>query len=141
MVLTLLGVSFQTLAYEDCRERGGAKYDPPIVNLRIDNDLFGAEQQDQGYSHGFGLTLVSPNLVDYTDDPCLPRPARWLNRHLERLAPDGFEQQNMVVSFGQAIYTPTDHTRADLIEDDRPYSSEERRGGKEWVSTCRSRWS
>src|SRR3546814_20915952 len=29
----------------------------------------------------------------------------------------------MVVSFGQAIYTPTDHTRADLIEDDRPYAA------------------
>src|SRR3546814_3199846 len=76
-----------------CSSDRGAKYDPPIVNLRIDNDLFGAEQRDQGYSHGFGLTLVSPNLVDYTDDPCLPRPARWLNRHLERLAPDGFENR------------------------------------------------
>src|SRR3546814_10970217 len=97
--------------------------DQPIINKRIDNELCGAEGHYQGYSHCFGLTLVSANLVDYTDDPCLPRPARWLNGHLERLAPDGFEQQNMVVSFGQAIYTPTDHTRADLIEDDRPYAA------------------
>src|SRR3546814_18921235 len=106
MVLTLLGVSFQTLAYEDCRERGGAKYDPPIVNLRIDNDLFGAEQQAQGYSHGFGLTLVSPNLVDYTDDPSLPRPPRSLNRHPERLAPAGLDHPTMVVSFRPAPYHP-----------------------------------
>src|SRR3546814_17276949 len=97
MVLTLLGVSFQTLAYEDCRERGGAKYDPPIVNLRIDNDLFGAAQQDQGYSHGFGLPLVSPNLVDYPDAPCLPPPPRWLTRPPERHPPAGPQPPNPVV--------------------------------------------
>src|SRR3546814_18977827 len=69
MVLTLPGVSFQPLAYEDCRERGRAKSDPPNVNLRIDNDMFGPAQQDQGYRHGFGVTPVSPDLVVYTDDP------------------------------------------------------------------------
>src|SRR3546814_20697753 len=100
MVLTLLGVSFQTLAYEDCRERGGAKYDPPIVNLRIDNDLFGAEPQDQGYSHGFGLTLVPPNLGDYTDAPCLPRPAPWTQRPREPLAQDGFRPQHTADTSG-----------------------------------------
>lgn len=51
---------------------------PPTVNLRIDNDLFG--KQDQGYSNGVQLPLVSPNLVDYTDAPCLPRR---MNRHLD----------------------------------------------------------
>src|SRR3546814_19063827 len=56
MVLTLLGVSFQTLAYEDCRERGGAKYDPPLVNLRIDNDLYDAAQTQHGHIHGLRLT-------------------------------------------------------------------------------------
>ncbi|RYG11721.1 MAG: lipid A deacylase LpxR family protein [Burkholderiales bacterium] len=94
---------------------------PPTVNFRIDNDLFG--KQDQGYSNGVQLTLVSPNLVDYTDDPCLPRLARWFNRRLNALTPEGFDQQNMVVTFGQAIFTPTDYTRSDLITDDRPYAA------------------
>lgn len=93
---------------------------PPTVNFRVDNDLFGG--QDQGYSNGVQLTLVSPNLVDYTDDPCLPRLARWINRHVSALTPEGFEQQNMVVSFAQGIFTPTDYSRRDLIEDDRPYA-------------------
>ena len=69
------------------------------------------------------FTLVSPNLQDYTDDPCLPRLARWMNRHLERLHPGEFQQQNMIFSFGQGLYTPTDNTRSDLIEDDRPYAA------------------
>lgn len=93
---------------------------PPTVNFRVDNDLFG--NQDQGYSNGVMLTLVSPNLKDYTGDPCLPRLARWINRHLEALTPQGFEQQNMVVGFGHAIFTPQDPTRSDVIEDDRPYA-------------------
>lgn len=96
---------------------------PPAVNFRVDNDMLGGERQDQGYTNGALITLVSPNLADYTDDPCLPRLARWINRHLERLQPGGFEQQNMVFSFGQGLYTPTDYTRAGLIEDDRPYAA------------------
>jgi hypothetical protein len=93
---------------------------PPTVDFRVDNDLFGG--QDQGYSNGAQLTLVSPNLKDYTGDPCLPRLARWINGYLDWLAPQGFEQQNMVVSFAHAIFTPTDYARRDLIEDDRPYA-------------------
>ena len=95
---------------------------PPQINFRVDNDLFGGADQDQGYTNGAQITLVSPNLVDYTDDPCLPRLARWVNRHLERLAPGEFEQQNMIFSFAQQIYTPKDFTRRDVIEDDRPYA-------------------
>ncbi len=95
---------------------------PPAVNFRIDNDLFGGTQQDQGYTNGAMLTLVSPNLADYTADPCLPAPARWINRHLERLQPGGFEQQNMIFSLAQGLFTPTDSTRTDLIAGDRPYA-------------------
>ncbi|MFD0321147.1 lipid A deacylase LpxR family protein [Lysobacter gummosus] len=95
---------------------------PPTVNLRLDNDLFGG--QDQGYSNGIQLTLVSPNLADYTDDPCIPRLARWVNRHLDALQPaQGFEQRNMIATFAQGIFTPTDFSRRDLIEDDRPYAA------------------
>lgn len=103
---------------ETCEKRTDL---PPTVNFRIDNDLFG--KQDQGYSNGVQLTLVSPNLVDYTNDPCLPRLARWINRRLNALTPEGFDQQNMVFTVGQAIFTPTDFTRSDLIVDDRPYAA------------------
>ncbi|KRG44246.1 hypothetical protein ARC78_05495 [Stenotrophomonas pictorum JCM 9942] len=96
---------------------------PPALNFRVDNDLFGGAQQDQGYTNGALLTLVSPNLRDYTDDPCLPRPARWVNQYLEHLYPGRFEQQNMIFSVGQGLFTPTDHTRSDLIGDDRPYAA------------------
>jgi len=94
---------------------------PPVVNLRVDNDIFGG--QDQGYSNGLQVTLVSPNLRDYTTDPCLPRLARWINGHLSALQPQGFEQQNMIGTFAQGIFTPTDYDRRDLIEDDRPYAA------------------
>jgi len=99
------------------------RHAPPVVNFRVDNDLFGGDHQDQGYTNGALLTLVSPNLVDYTSDPCLPALARWVNRHLERLHPGEFEQQNMLFSVGQALFTPTDNTRRDLIADDRPYAA------------------
>lgn len=48
--------------------------------------------------------------------------ARWVNRYLEGLHPGKFEQQNMIFSIGQGIFTPTDFSRRDLIEDDRPYA-------------------
>lgn len=92
---------------------------PPIVNLRVDNDLLGG--QDQGYSNGVQLTLVSPNLRDYTNDPCIPRLARWVNQYLAALQPETFEQQNMIATFAQGIFTPTDFSRSDVIPDDRPY--------------------
>ena len=101
--------SFSAAARDYCNESTDL---PPTVNFRVDNDLFG--HQDQGYSNGVMLTLVSPNLKDYTDDPCLPRLARWINRHLDALTPEGFEQQNMVVSFAHGIFTPTDPTRRDV---------------------------
>lgn len=94
---------------------------PATINFRVDNDLFG--KQDQGYSSGVQFGFVSPNLVDYTDDPCLPFPARWLNRYLDGLTSKGFEQQNMVVTLGHALFTPNDPDRQDLIVEDRPYAA------------------
>ena len=104
---------------EDCTS--GRTRHPPIINLRVDNDMIGGGQ-DQGYTNGVQLTLVSPNLRDYTDDPCLPRLAQWANRHLSVLHSKSFEQQNMIATFVHRIYTPTDFSRSDLIEDDRPYA-------------------
>jgi hypothetical protein len=119
LLATALPLSAQ--AAEQCGPDAMREH-PPQVNFRVDNDLFGGRHQDQGYTNGAQLTLVSPNLVDYTDDPCLPRLARWVNSHLEALHPGKFEQQNMIFSVAQGIFTPTDPTRSDLIEDDRPYA-------------------
>ncbi|MBN8798488.1 MAG: lipid A deacylase LpxR family protein [Stenotrophomonas nitritireducens] len=123
LALTLTAPPAQAAARQPDTCGGSALRDhPPAVNFRVDNDLFGSHHQDQGYTNGAMLTFVSPNLVDYTDDPCLPAPARWINRHLERLQSGGFDQQNMIFSVGQGLFTPTDSTRADLIEDDLPYA-------------------
>lgn len=93
---------------------------PPTVNFRLDNDLFGG--QDQGYSNGAQLSLVSPNLEDYTNDPCLPATARRLNQFLGWLAPSKAEQKNMMVTFAQGIFTPKERSQRDLIKNDRPYT-------------------
>jgi lipid A 3-O-deacylase len=97
---------------------------PPTATFRLDNDLLGNGHQDQGYTNGALITLVSPDLVDYTHDPCLPRLARWLNDWFadSHQGPSP-EQKNMVFTFGGALYTPKDWTRSDLIEDDRPYAA------------------
>lgn len=114
--LAVLPPSGVTAGDKRCVDRGR-----PVINMRSDNDLFGGSGQDQGYSNGLMFTLVSPNLSDYTRDPCLPGAARRLNRYLRRIYRRDFEQQNMVFSFGHALFTPTDYTRTDLITDDRPY--------------------
>lgn len=107
-------------AQEECDAASVTDQYPPVVVLRVDNDLFAS--QDQGYTNGIGVSLVSPNLKDYTHDPCLPALARWVNGFLARIQPEGYDQQNMVLTVGQAIFTPSDPTRTDLIEDDRPYA-------------------
>lgn len=109
-------------AMPDCRARLEGMHGPAIT-LRIDNDLFGRKDQDEGYSNGLLLTAKSPNLVDYRNDPCLPRVARWLNRYLEWLHPGGFEDQNMVFSFGQQLFTPGDDQATELLPNDRPYAA------------------
>lgn len=107
-------------ADDGCAEAGARDGSRPVVNLQVDNDLFA--NQDQGYSSGVLMGLVSPNLKDYTHDHCLPAPARWLNAYLDWLQPRGFDQQNMVVRIGQAMFTPDDREPSELIEDDRPYA-------------------
>lgn len=121
MLAAVGGTSFAAHAAPPaCTEPAALELSPPIVSVRVDNDLFA--NQDQGYTSGVQLTLVSPNLADYTDDPCLPRPARLLNRYLDIVQPEGFDQQNMIVRVTQGIFTPGDPSRTDLVVEDRPYA-------------------
>ena len=123
-LLVLAGTAFTAPAWADdpsC-QRSNRIASESTLNVRVDNDLFGGLGQDRGYSNGFLLTLVSPNVIDYADDPCLPRVARWLNRRLSILQPAGFDELNMSMGFGQMMYTPEDRHRRDLIADDRPYA-------------------
>lgn len=96
---------------------------PSAVNLRIDNDLLGSGDQDQGYTNGAVITLVSPDLVDYINDPCLPKIARWLNSWIDGKPTSPADQKNMVLSIGQSLYTPQDWVRSNVINDDRPYAA------------------
>jgi lipid A 3-O-deacylase len=127
VVVALLGAALASAwparaASPECAASRAGMPDPAIT-LRLDNDLFGSEGQDQGYTHGLLFTAMSPNLADYRHDPCLPRIGRWLNRYFDWLHPGGFEQQNMVVTFGQAIFTPSDDLATELLPGDRPYAA------------------
>ena len=115
LLLSLSIASENAFAQEQSCPRDNPLRSTGTLNLRIDNDMFGGVGQDRGYTNGFLVSWVSPNLIDYIDDPCLPRLVRGLNRFLEVLQPEGFDEQNMTIGFGQMMYTPTDKTRSDLI--------------------------
>lgn len=112
----------------DCELTRELAEHPPLVNLYLENDLFA--NQDQGYTNGVRISMVSPNVRDFEDSPCLPGAAEDVNRLIDALLPavvPGAAGQddtefNMVFSLAQEMYTPTDWTRSDLVEDDRPYA-------------------
>src|SRR6218665_1056243 len=106
------------VAQSTCAE--GVGYHPSVT-MRVDNDLLGG--QDEGYTNGVVFTFTSPNLADYTTDPCLPALARWVNPWFTWLQPHHAEQRNMSFSLAQALFTPRDSTRSDLIPEDRPYAA------------------
>jgi lipid A 3-O-deacylase len=97
---------------------------PGVVNVYLENDLFA--NRDQDYTSGFKVAWVSPNLSDFSSDRCLPPWLRAASRYLTRLHPgpknDQYDRRNVVFTLGQAMYTPGDRTRKDLIVNDRPYA-------------------
>ncbi|MBD7922946.1 lipid A deacylase LpxR family protein [Xanthomonas bonasiae] len=96
---------------------------PALFDLRLDNDFLGLAQQDQGYTNGAVASVVLPDLVGAAADPCRARVARWLNARTEQWFPGRFTRQQLTVSLGQGLFTPTDGKRADPILDDRPYAA------------------
>lgn len=103
-------------------EQGSSLRGRGTFNLRVDNDLFGGVGQDEGYTNGFLLSWVSPNLLHFRHDPCLPPIVRGLNRYLSFLQPGGFDEQNMFIGLGQLMFTPADRAASTLLPDDRPYA-------------------
>lgn len=104
---------------QSLRWRGGT--------LRLENDLFTGS--DRNYTNGVALTAVSRDLQGELRPECLPQPiglyARfigWADPGFWRDTGDQPASQNLVVRFGQSMYTPEDKTRTDLIPDDRPYA-------------------
>ena len=94
---------------------------------RLENDLFTVT--DQNYTNGVAFTLVSHDIPGKLRAECLPVPIRLHARLIKFLNPEFWTDadnpahtQNVVVKFGQSMYTPEDYSRTDLIEDDRPYA-------------------
>lgn len=95
-----------------------------LVSLQVENDLFAGT--DSQYTNGVKLTWVSPNLASDFNDPLLPA---WIRcstervRHvLEWFLPPDATARNVVVTLGQAMYTPIDRDRTTLDPKDRPYA-------------------
>ncbi len=95
--------------------------------LRLENDLFTGT--DRNYTNGVALTVVSRDLQGALRPECLPQPIGWYARFIGWVDPEFWRDsgaqsasQNVVVRFGQSMYTPEDKARTDLIPDDRPYA-------------------
>jgi hypothetical protein len=97
------------------------------ATARLENDRF--TDTDQNYTNGVAFTAVSHDIVGKLKPECLPAPVR-LQAQLITLLNPGFwvdaenpgHTQNVVVKFGQSMFTPKDPARTDLILDDRPYA-------------------
>lgn len=97
------------------------------LTARLENDLFA--NTDRNYTNGVAFTAVSRDIADGLRTECLPTAIR-LHAELIKALDPGFwadagrpaHSQNVVVKFGQSMYTPGDPRRTDLIADDRPYA-------------------
>ena len=84
----------------------------------LDNDAFAHE--DDGYSHGLSLALVSPRLERFSDGPV---PA-WVGRHLDRFSfLEGEGVRTISHSISQRLFTPSDIEAAVPDPRDLPYSA------------------
>jgi lipid A 3-O-deacylase len=87
--------------------------------MRLDNDVFAGT--DQGYSNGTEFGFVSPTVSDFQDER-LSIATRWLNRRLAWLQPQDYASNNVVLTLGQGIFTPSDWRLENPDPKDRPYA-------------------
>lgn len=95
--------------------------------LRLENDLLAGT--DRNYTNGVALAMVSRDMGGKIRPECLPRPLGlytrfpgWADARFRRSAGTEPATQNVVLRIGQAMFTPEDYSRSDLIPDDRPYA-------------------
>ena len=93
--------------------------DSSTFTFYLENDMFA--DTDRAYTSGVRLTLISPDLTDYRENPKLPDWSYTIIERLPFINEPGF-QRAVFLSVEQNIYTPEDLTRSDLIKDDRPYA-------------------
>lgn len=94
---------------------------------RLENDMFASTDRD--YTNGVSLAAISHDIPGEINPHCLPWPVQLHAALIRRYNPefwrddgDVVRAQNVVVKFGQSMYTPGDPHRTDLIVDDRPYA-------------------
>ena len=114
MLILLLNVSIVYSAMPDLQQEN-----PWTFSLYFENDLF--FNTDQHYTNGVKLTWISPDLTSYAESNKLPA---WSHRYIQMLPfiNEPGLKRNVAFSIGQAMYTPADTKRADLIPNDRPYA-------------------
>ena len=93
---------------------------PNTVTVNFENDLFAGS--DREYTNGVKLSWASANLDDYLTDPCLPEVLKRFNHFVRFVDQGNYSARNMVVSLGQAMFTPSDRARTTLDPNDRPYA-------------------
>lgn len=101
--------------------------EPWSLNFFLENDMFA--NTDLNYTNGVRFSTISPDLDSFQDPNGQKYPwVEKLNSLLEFVHPAPANPaadpvfQNMVVSFGQLMFTPSDKARASLDPDDRPYT-------------------
>ena len=108
----------------DCDSpRAAASTRPAVSSFQLENDLFAGT--DSQYTSGVKFTWTSPNVADF-NDPLLPAWIRCSNERVQRLVdwfhPEKSTSFNMVVTLGQAMYTPADRDQTTIDRTDRPYA-------------------
>ncbi len=118
-------VSPEASGIRDCRADEVIKFRGGTV--RLENDLFTGT--DQNYTNGVAFTLVSHDIAGKLQPECLPTPVRLHVELIKFMNPDFWSDpensahtQNIVVKFGQSMFTPKDFAGTDLILNDRPYA-------------------
>lgn len=114
-----------TSGFEDCKVDEVIKFRGGTA--RLENDLFTGT--DQNYTSGVAFNAVSHDITGKLRVECLPTPVRLHAELIKFMNPDFWADaessahtQNVVVKFGQSMFTPKDFFRTDLIADDRPYA-------------------
>jgi hypothetical protein len=98
-----------------------AETNPWTHTVYFENDLFNGT--DSNYTNGVKYSIISPDLSPGAPDGKLPRRVLKLIHRVPfigKSTPDYAHKVEFAV--GQNMFTPSDITRFDLIEDDRPYA-------------------